>query len=69
MKYPLLRSAVALADEGFAASTVWGEGLSYEVDELVMQFIVACDDEPTMIASESETHGKGLRETVTFFGG
>ena len=42
------------------------EGLSGELDYLVMYHIVMCDDETSVSACESVTHRKVLQATVTF---
>ena len=55
-----------LVDDWLSKYTVWGEGLSCKLDGLVPHFIITCDDKPPILAVESMTNGKGLRETITF---
>ena len=43
-----------------------GEGLLYEVDELVMKFVMACNDDTPVLSVEFTTHAKGLREATIF---
>ena len=58
---------MALADEGFAAYAVRGEGLSSEVEDLVMHSVVTCKHEASTTAAKSITHREGLSEAVTIF--
>ena len=65
--YILLWSAAALADDGFSAYTVRGEGLPSEVEELVIYFVVICDYEASIAAAQSMTYGEGCGAAVSFF--
>ena len=43
-----------------------GEGLSGEVDGIVMYLIVKCNDKTSIAAAERVMHRKGLQATVAF---
>ena len=47
--------------------TVRGEGLSIEVEYLIIHFIATCDDESYLDAAKYVTNGEGVRVSVTFF--
>ena len=43
-----------------------GEGLSCEVDDIVMYLIVTCDCDTSVWTDQRLMHQKGLHATVTF---
>ena len=51
-------------DEWFPADAVIGEGLSREVEELLMHFIVIFNDESSMDADKSVNYRYVLRSAV-----
>ena len=57
---------MALAYEGFDAYAVRLEGLPSEVEDLVMHFILMCDNKASVTAARSVMYGEGPRAAVTF---
>ena len=53
-------------DEGFAAYSVRGEGLSGEVDDILSYHIITCDGNNSIAASKRIIERKVLQSTVAF---
>ena len=55
-----------LADKVFFAYVVRGKLFSCEVEKLITYFVMTCDDETSVSASQSMTYRKLLRTTIAF---
>ena len=53
-------------DEGFYAYTVIGKVLLSEVEELIMHFVVMCNDKASNDTAKSAAYGEGLIVSVQF---
>ena len=53
-------------DDEFAVYKLRVEGLSVDVDNLVMYLIVTCNNETSVDTAEHVMHRKGLQSNVTF---
>ena len=55
-------------DKGFYTYAVRGKGSLNEVKELIMHFVVICDDEASFTAAKSVMYGEGLIVAINVFG-
>ena len=58
---------MSLADEGFSAYAVRGEGSSSEVEELGMHLVLTYDDEASIDAAQSVTYVEGCGAAIVIF--